>query len=353
MKKQWALIVILVVALAGFIAVGLVKAQGPAPTGAGASPALVSTHWPIQGRLTDAAGNPLEGDQQVVFRIYNVDTGGTPLCEITQTVSVSAGLFNTDLPSVCPGGSPELFTGGNVFLAVQVGSDAEMTPRQEIGPVPYALTVVPGAKIITNSPLKEGLHIEMSGGLSTGIAVSNLSTSGLGYGIWGRSDSSEGTAGYFENRGSGVGVYGESSGLGGIGMYAKNDTGTALRAESLNGTAIFAQGDVKQTLGGNGLVKAAIYAYCGDTTSHINYGFDNVSASGIMSIANGDAVGKCTLTLSFTLDERYIIASPTTTGLTTLARGVTTRNISGTTVEFFRYGADGNGYNGDIMIIIY
>ncbi len=369
MKKQWLLIVILVVALAGFVMVGLVRAQGPVanpplPTGTGPDD-VVGPQIPVQGQLTDAGGTPYNGTVDVQFSLYLVETGGTSVCHDTHAVDVANGLFNTTI--TC--GTINI-TGQQLWLGVQVGADPEMTPRQPIYPVPYALSLRPNAIISgTNDVLPtlwlfnygDSGALWASGDTGTAIYAQSASTNeaaiegtGPHIGVQGTASSSTGYGGYFENR-NGVGVYGKANSTAGIGVYAKNDLGVALRAESITGTAIFAQGDVEQTLGGNGLVKAALLVDCGDTNSDIHQHFDNVSASGYMSVADGDAPGKCTVTLSFDLNDRFIMASPTYGNPgTTFNRSAHVHGVSGTTFEIFRFDpATGTGANGSVMVIIY
>jgi hypothetical protein len=64
-----------------------------------ATPAAASTGMiAYQGRLADAAGAPLTGTYNMIFRLYDAATGGTPLWEEQWTgsngVRVSDGLFN-------------------------------------------------------------------------------------------------------------------------------------------------------------------------------------------------------------------------------------------------------------------
>jgi hypothetical protein len=48
-----------------------------------------------QGRLTDAAGNPQNGNFSIQFAVYSVATGGSALWTETQAnVAVANGLFN-------------------------------------------------------------------------------------------------------------------------------------------------------------------------------------------------------------------------------------------------------------------
>ena len=97
----------------------------------------------FQGRLTDSLGNPITTATNVQFKLYNVSTGGTPLytagpCSITPDQD---GIFSTLIGSDCGSEIPNsVFTENpNVYLGVTVGADSEMTPRQPIANVGYAI----------------------------------------------------------------------------------------------------------------------------------------------------------------------------------------------------------------------
>jgi hypothetical protein len=214
----------------------------------------------IQGRLADAGGNPLSGSYSVTFSLYDVQTGGTALCSDTNTVSVQAGLFNSYI-DYCYN---DLW-GQKVWLGVKVGSDPEMTPRQVIYPVAYALTVKPGAVISgTTDPI---LTVRSSGtgdadglrafGGGTGEAVQAEATDGVGVAAFSNNslavvahsyntstnpaifgcaaadagtcepqqdDNPAGVMGY-SSRDGGDGVHGESGNLAGRGVYGTNSDG--------------------------------------------------------------------------------------------------------------------------------
>jgi outer membrane murein-binding lipoprotein Lpp len=103
------------------------------------SAAPVAQNITYQGKLTNAAGTPLFGTYTFTFRLYNVSTGGTALDTIIQDVKVDKGLFTTSLTF-----NPAVFDGRALWLGVKAGADPEMTPRQEILPVPYALSLAGG-----------------------------------------------------------------------------------------------------------------------------------------------------------------------------------------------------------------
>jgi len=92
-----------------------------------------------QGELMDNGGNPLNSTVSIVFKIYNLQTGGTTLWQETHnSVQVQQGVFSVLLGSVSPFPAT-LFDGDSRWLAIKVGSDSEMTPRSRIASVAYAI----------------------------------------------------------------------------------------------------------------------------------------------------------------------------------------------------------------------
>ena len=55
-----------------------------------------------QGYLTNAAGVPVNGTLQMIFSIYNVSSGGTPLWTETHSVTVTNGVYSVNLGEVSP-----------------------------------------------------------------------------------------------------------------------------------------------------------------------------------------------------------------------------------------------------------
>jgi hypothetical protein len=98
-----------------------------------------------QGRLFDSSGNPLTGTHMIQFAIYGAASGGTALWTQTEaqtgTVTCSNGYFQATLDGTTTGGNPwgGIWNGPELYLGITVDSDAEMSPRQEIGYVPYAI----------------------------------------------------------------------------------------------------------------------------------------------------------------------------------------------------------------------
>lgn len=102
-----------------------------------------------QGRLTDAGGAPLTGAYDMVFRFYSASSGGSPLWSESWTdVQVTDGLFNVMLGSVTAIPQSVVTSNSNLWLGIKVGTDNEMTPRAQLGSVPFAtqaLTVSDGS----------------------------------------------------------------------------------------------------------------------------------------------------------------------------------------------------------------
>ena len=96
---------------------------------------------PVHGRLTDAAGNPLNGTYERQGRRYTAAVGGTLLCADTNDVAVVNGLFTMYLGNCT---SNDFSGTQQLYLGIQVGSDAEMSPRQPLYGVPFAHGLVNG-----------------------------------------------------------------------------------------------------------------------------------------------------------------------------------------------------------------
>lgn len=140
-----------------------------------------------QGRLTDAAGIPLNGLQTVTFAIYADSTVVGNIWTETRSVTVVNGLFNIVLGTGTPFPNAA-FNGADRFLGIRVGLDAEMTPRQRIASIPYALRSgavdnVPG---ISQGKFYGGLFNRVDFGTATAgthvdIVTTTITTPASGY----------------------------------------------------------------------------------------------------------------------------------------------------------------------------
>ncbi len=89
-----------------------------------------------QGKLTDGTGNPLTGNYDMFFEIWDAPSGGTSHWSETQNdVPVTAGLFNVILGSVSP--ITSLPDGSQCWLEVTVEGKL-ISPRVRLVSVPYA-----------------------------------------------------------------------------------------------------------------------------------------------------------------------------------------------------------------------
>ncbi len=154
-------------------AVGVYAAPGRAPTqGAAAVPNVIN----YQGRLADASGNPIDNTSPGVgmnFALYAEETGGSAVwTQGFTTVPVSEGLFSVPLQV-----DTNLLT-GDLWLGIQVGADAEMTPREKLAAVPYAMqaghaaeadTVPDGS--VTNKKLALGGTLDLGSGSNSGLVT--------------------------------------------------------------------------------------------------------------------------------------------------------------------------------------
>jgi hypothetical protein len=131
--------------------------------------APVTQNITYQGMLTNAGGTPLTGTYTVTFKLYEVSSGGVALTTDTHSVQASKGVFTTQITA-----ASSFFDGQALWLGITVGADAEMTPRQELRPVPYALSLRPGSWITSND-VSSALTLQTTGG---GRAL-NISTTGI------------------------------------------------------------------------------------------------------------------------------------------------------------------------------
>lgn len=97
----------------------------------------VANTFMYQGVLLDTNNNPRpSGTYSMTFRFYRED--GSVRWNETQNVLVANGFFSVRLGAVTPI-NPSIFVNNQVTLGVQVAGDTEMTPRQPMTQVPYAM----------------------------------------------------------------------------------------------------------------------------------------------------------------------------------------------------------------------
>ncbi len=91
-----------------------------------------------QGRLFDSSGDPLLGNHSLRFALYAAVDGGTPLWTETHTLALDNGYYAITLGAVTAF-PPEAFDGSTRYLGLSVDDDPEMSPREPVDSVPYAV----------------------------------------------------------------------------------------------------------------------------------------------------------------------------------------------------------------------
>jgi len=220
-KKVIAMMVVGLVSI--FLAAGGVVASPPM---FGDDPPVEST-INYQGQLTDPdTGNPYDGTYDMQFLFYDAATGGSQVgSTITENdVAVTNGLFNVKLDV-----NQADFNGQGLWLEVMVEGET-LSPRQEILPVPYALSLKPGAGISGTVDGQPILHVSNDG---SGITAAGLwGTSVNSAGVYGESNNGIGLSGVGHD--NSIGTQGWNTG-GGVGVSAYSASGAAISA---SGTGI-------------------------------------------------------------------------------------------------------------------
>ncbi len=145
-----------------------------------AAPQAILGSIDYQGFLTDDNGRPLNGDTNITLRLYDTPTGGVALWTEAHTgsnaVPVDDGLFNVHLGSLTPIPA-DVWNHSTLYLGVQVGTDAEMTPRQPVGAVPVSMGVADNA--ITTDDIQDGAVTQEK--LKNNLCCGHTNTEGTGW----------------------------------------------------------------------------------------------------------------------------------------------------------------------------
>lgn len=200
---------ILALLVGAFLAFSAHAQAAPPPTrSAPEAVDATSNYIPVQGFLTDSSGNPLDGTYALTYRLYDVQNGGTPLCEDGNDVLVTKGLFSDYMKA---DDCSDNIDGRALYLGIEVGSDGEMVPRSFVDNVPYAWSLRPGAEVTSD----------------VADPVLTLNNTASGRALWAASV-------------TGTGVYGTS--WGGAGVHGNSLTGSGVLGESYTGAAVAATG---------------------------------------------------------------------------------------------------------------
>jgi hypothetical protein len=106
---------------------------------ASAGAATVPASIDQQGRFFKSDGTPETGTLKVTFRIYEAATGGSALWSENQSITLDgSGFYSVSLGTTTAFPST-LWDGRVLFLGITIEGEDEMTPRQPVYSVPYAL----------------------------------------------------------------------------------------------------------------------------------------------------------------------------------------------------------------------
>lgn len=144
----------------------------PSPTKPAADPPSSTSILAYQGRLADADDAPLTGNYEMIFRLYDARKPDASLLwqenwTGSNKVQVSDGLFSVMLGSLTPISQSIVTQSDTLWLGITVGADEEMTPRVQLGGMPFAVqanTVVDGSittakigdKAVTSAKIANG-----------------------------------------------------------------------------------------------------------------------------------------------------------------------------------------------------
>jgi hypothetical protein len=214
---------------------GGASSQGSGPLEPNALTGAVAAAISYQGRLVHpATGMPLSGAYDLEFTFWSLSDGGG---QIGATISRNAQTITNGLYSTLLEVDPANINGQELWLQIRVratgGTWETLTPRVQVLPTAYALSLRPGAQIQgIPTAWTEGwvLDVSMDGAYplasavrastATGTALYGNSTGGYGlygysengyamYGVDAGSTQARGYGGYFTST-NGVGVFGYS-----------------------------------------------------------------------------------------------------------------------------------------------
>jgi hypothetical protein len=292
------LLISLLLALAGIVGLGLAQApelpEERQPHGVVSIDAVVNSEISYQGVLKES-GSPVTGNRDMKFRAYSDETCTTQVGNeiVKNDVKIVEGLFSVELNV-----NQNNFNGQGLWMEVEVGGTK--IGCQEILPVPYALSLRPGARI--EGP-PGSVHLAFSSGIPS--------------------------------EGHGILAKGDDYGVVGIGKKA----------------AIYGEGDVKQNLTGNGLVKAAVSVNCQDSSVlACTRSFNNVTTDTI-TCSPGPGDGRCYIDFGFVLTERYWVA--TANGQSKFGATCFIDDTKKDQLNCGRWDYLGNYKDGPIMVLVY
>lgn len=116
-----------------------------------------------QGKFTDNANNPLDGNYLVTFRFYETASEGTVMWEEGHILTLKNGMFNVLLGSIKP---LDIDFDKDLWLGIEVGSDGEMTPRIKLASSAYALNAQAIDMLDSTQLMRNDIDSVMAGSLT-------------------------------------------------------------------------------------------------------------------------------------------------------------------------------------------
>jgi hypothetical protein len=93
---------------------------------------------PHQGRVLKKDGTPEAGPLSITFRLYTSASGGSSIWDEVQSLPLTNGYYGAMLGAGAPL-SAGLFGGADLYLAIQLPGEQEMSPRLRLGTAGYAV----------------------------------------------------------------------------------------------------------------------------------------------------------------------------------------------------------------------
>ena len=320
-----------------------------------AAPLPIGSAFSYQGVLKDS-GSPANGNYDIGFELFTTATGNLSLLtDEFLNIPVTDGQFT--LPQVDFGDA--VFAAGteiwiNLYIT-KTGSGlpyVELTPRQRLNAVPYAVQ----AEFLAAGNANNDDILQFDG---TNWVASALNTSSP----WtdsGTSISYNGSVGIGTSSPTDK-LHITTTAVGQNPLRIQINGQTKFKVESNGSTTIgtnfvntpteglYVQGNVKQHLSSNGMLKYMVSAVCSNSSNIISFYNGTGNSSAVTIASNG--TGACTITFPTDIDDRYFQASPrTVNGNMSVSCGFVGTNQLSCNRHF---SATGNVSSGPIMVLIY
>jgi hypothetical protein len=271
--------------------------------GGGTAPLqAVGTGFTYQGKLTNG-GAAANGQFDFIFTLWDTASAGA---SVASPVGITAQPVTDGLFTVTLDFGAGAFQGQARWLEIQArptgnGFYATLSPRQQLSPAPYAMSLVPGAVVsgtlgspllsLTNTGSGNGLYSESA----NGVSVSGISTNGIG--LYGSSVSASGRGVQGSNT-NGIGVYGSSVASNGVygnsaagtGVYGTSGSASGYGVHGFNGSGIGVYGSSTSSTGvwGNSSTGTGVHGWSNSASGYGVQGI-NTSGTGVYGTSNNSA----------------------------------------------------------------